>query len=370
MPRRALTAIACLAALATLLPAGASATIAEVGAIQPTAPPSVPSCTAGPMGAVGLAMEREKTEEEEAKAREQKEKEKKEREAKAKKEKKERESKARAKHKGKGKKGRAKKHKATGHKASAGSGRRRARKAAFSHRRLRASRRDEHSVFGRAAAAAQTAPSTTTTTTTTTGVEEGKTKSGEVPAKTTGEEAAGAEEAPCLAVSRTTGLQVRVGTMAEPLVIPKNGRIVAWTLQLGRPTPAQIKFFNANEGGQAEAGIAILQPKKHPASTYKLIAQSQVLKVEAFFGLTAQFPLSRTIKVKKGDLVALTVPTWVPALALGFGKETSWLSSRQKGQCSVTNAQTAQTELKSLVQYSCSYQTARLTYSATLISTP
>ena len=74
--------------------------------------------------------------------------------------------------------------------------------------------------------------------------------------------------------------------------------------------------------------------------------------------------------MKKGDLVALTVPTWAPALALGFGKETSWRASRSKSQCASTSTLSTHTQIGAPVQYYCLYQTARLTYSATLISTP
>ena len=55
-----------------------------------------------------------------------------------------------------------------------------------------------------------------------------------------------------------------------------------------------------------------------------------MVKLEKYFGKTAQFPLERSIPVKKGYIVALTVPTWAPALALGFGKDTSWRASRAK----------------------------------------
>jgi hypothetical protein len=74
--------------------------------------------------------------------------------------------------------------------------------------------------------------------------------------------------------------------------------------------------------------------------------------------------------VKKHDVIALTVPTWAPALALGFGHETSWRASRPRTQCSSTSSLSAQTQIGSSVQYYCLYQTARLTYSATEISTP
>jgi hypothetical protein len=175
---------------------------------------------------------------------------------------------------------------------------------------------------------------------------------------------------PCLAVSRTTGFQVKVSTTNNLVSAPRNGTVVAWTIMLGKPSATQIKFFNANEGGIPEAGIAILRPQAKPNLTYKLIAQSPLVKIEPYFGKTAQFPLETTLAVKKGDIVALTVPSWAPALALGFGKDTSWRASRPKSQCPNTSTQTAHTQIGAAVQYFCLYQTARLTYSATLISTP
>jgi hypothetical protein len=175
---------------------------------------------------------------------------------------------------------------------------------------------------------------------------------------------------PCLAVSRTTGFQVKVAKVNSVLVAPRSGTIVAWTIMLGKPNATQIKFFNANEGGVSEAGIAILRLQPKPNLTYKLVSQSPLVKLQPYFGKTAQFPLESTLPVKKGDVVALTVPSWAPALALGFGSDTSWRASRPKKQCSSTSSQTTHTQIGIAVQYFCLYKTARLTYSATLISTP
>ncbi len=175
---------------------------------------------------------------------------------------------------------------------------------------------------------------------------------------------------PCLAVSRTTGFQVKVGKTHNLLSAPHEGTIVAWTIMLGKPNATQVKFFDTNEGGAASAGIAILRAQRKPNLTYKLIAQSPIVPLKAYFGQSAQFPLATTIPVKKGDIVALTVPTWAPALALGFGNDTSWRASRSKSQCTTTSAQTTHTQIGSPVQYFCLYRTARLTYSATLVATP
>ena len=175
---------------------------------------------------------------------------------------------------------------------------------------------------------------------------------------------------PCLAVSRTTGFQTKVGPVNKPLVVRRTGSLVAWTIMLGKPNATQIKFFNANEGGVAQAGIAVLRAQPKQRLTYKLVAQSPPIALQRYFGTTVELPLETTLAVKKGDIVALTVPTWAPALALGFGHETSWRASRSKTQCASTSTLSTHTRIGSSLQYYCLYQTARLAYSATLISTP
>jgi hypothetical protein len=174
---------------------------------------------------------------------------------------------------------------------------------------------------------------------------------------------------PCLALTRTTGFQVKVGSTRSLVTVPKEGSVVAWTVTLGKPNATQIKFFNANEGGAASAAIAVLRPQHKPNLSYKLIAQSPVVPLEKYFGKTAQFPLASSIQAKKGDIIALAVPTWAPVLALGFSNETSWRASRPRNSCSSTSTLSVQS-VGATVQYYCLYRQARLTYSATLVSTP
>jgi hypothetical protein len=173
----------------------------------------------------------------------------------------------------------------------------------------------------------------------------------------------------CLAVTRTTGYQVKVGKTRGLVTAPRNGTVVAWTISLGKPSATQIKYFNTNEGGTASAAIAVLAPQPKPNLAYKLVAQSPLVQLQQYFGKTAQFPLASTLQVKKGDVIALAVPTWAPALALGFTNETSWRASRLRTQCTNTSVQSMQ-QVGTSAQYYCLYREARLTYSATLISTP
>jgi hypothetical protein len=173
---------------------------------------------------------------------------------------------------------------------------------------------------------------------------------------------------PCLAVSRTTGYQAKVGATRGLMTIPQDGRLVAWTIALGKPGTKQTKFFEDKLGGEASAQLTVLNPRRKLRS--RAVAQGDVQKLTPFFGTTVQFALEKSIPVKKGWVVALTVPTWAPALAVGLGADTSWRASRGRGKCEDTQTQTSQTQPNQLAQYFCLYRTARLTYSATLITAP
>jgi hypothetical protein len=171
----------------------------------------------------------------------------------------------------------------------------------------------------------------------------------------------------CNAVSRTTGYQAKVGEKRGLFLVPQDGRIVAWTITLAKPGPSQIKFFEENLGGAASAGISILRPGKRLFS--RTLRSSPVVPLTPYFGKTVQFALTRSLLVHKGELVGLNVPTWAPALAVGLGGDTSWRASRAADRCRDTQTQTAQ-QPGQVTQYLCLYRTARLLYSATLVTSP
>ena len=173
---------------------------------------------------------------------------------------------------------------------------------------------------------------------------------------------------PCYALTRTTGYQAKIGTKRGTHVIPRAGRLVAWSITLGKPGKKQIKFFDDNLGGTSTAQITVLRPGAK--LRYRVVGQGEPQKLQPFFGTTVQFALGTSIPVKKGYVVALTTPTWVPALAVNLPTDTSWRASRSKGTCDETSKQTAQTGTNTLAQYYCLYRGARLTYSATFVPDP
>jgi hypothetical protein len=172
---------------------------------------------------------------------------------------------------------------------------------------------------------------------------------------------------PCLAVSRTTGYQVKVADERGDFTVPRDGLLVAWSITLGTPTSRQVNFFNKGLGGPASAGITLLRPGKHVYSRVMATGPTELL--QPYFGQTVQFPLATAIPVKKGWVLGLTVPTWAPALTPLLSDHSAWRASRPAKKCSDTATQRAQTERLDLAQYTCIYK-ARLIYSATLITNP
>jgi hypothetical protein len=172
----------------------------------------------------------------------------------------------------------------------------------------------------------------------------------------------------CQAVSRTTGYQAKVGPDRSLYQAPADGRIVAWTVALGKPGPKQTAFFNERLGGESQAAIVVLASAKKLVR--QVVAKAPVQKLTDYFGTAVQFPLEQSLPVKKGQYIGLTVPSWAPLLQIGLGSDTSWRASRAADGCGDTSTQSALVGTHSSTAFKCLFRTARLTYSATFISSP
>ena len=173
----------------------------------------------------------------------------------------------------------------------------------------------------------------------------------------------------CQAIGQVTGYQVQIGAAKNPVQITKPGKIVAFTIALGKPDKQQTQFFDNLFGAEPQVRLSILK-LGHRKRRATLVAQSEVFKVAPYFGSTPTFALARPIPVGRRNVVALTVPTWVPAFAVDLGTDQAWRSSRSSENCDDVQQPAAQQRLKTTRSYSCFYRTARLLYSATYIPNP
>ena len=108
-------------------------------------------------------------------------------------------------------------------------------------------------------------------------------------------------------MGRTTGYQAKVGTNRGLYTVQKDGVLVSWTIKLSKPGDKQIDFFNKSLGGESQAAISVLRMGNHLHARQVAVGETQ--KLTPYFGQTVEFALQRTIPVKKGWVIGLSVPT-------------------------------------------------------------
>jgi hypothetical protein len=201
------------------------------------------------------------------------------------------------------------------------------------------------------------------------------------PASCPGKTVNNIEITPCRVEGHVTGFQTVAGGVARPYEAPFEGKIVAWSITLSKPsttesatTTNEVQFFNEFLGQPSEARIGVLRPvegSKPPQ--YTLVRQSPLEVLNPYFGTTAIFALEHPLTVLQGQVVALTVPTWAPMFAFNVAADNTWRGSRLPEHCaSKEDIQGGhpQQGVGKTKTYGCYYSNARLLYTATLVKKP
>jgi hypothetical protein len=180
----------------------------------------------------------------------------------------------------------------------------------------------------------------------------------------------------CQAIGQVSGFQIQQGTRKLPYRLRSFGKVVAFTVKLGKPNASQIQFFNKLFGGPPQIMLTVLAPvlvkKGQPAqpNKYTLVASSPLFDLSKYFGSEPSFALPKPLVIKPGYVVGITVPTWAPAFAVNLGNDMQWRSSRDAKSCDNVQQDAAQKVSGSTRTYGCVYKTARLLYSATYVADP
>ena len=201
------------------------------------------------------------------------------------------------------------------------------------------------------------------------------------PASCPGKIVNGVEITPCRVEGHVTGFQSIADGVPRPYEAPFEGKIVAWSITLAKPSTVETKtttdevgFFNDFLGTPSTARIGVLRPiEDTKPPKYKLVRQSPLETLNPYFGSTPVFALDHPLTVLKGQVVALTIPTWAPMFAFNVSADNTWRGSRLPEQCSSKediqggNPQQGVGKIKT---YGCYYSNARLLYTATLVKKP
>lgn len=201
------------------------------------------------------------------------------------------------------------------------------------------------------------------------------------PASCPGKVVNNVEITPCRVEGHVTGFQAVADGVARPFEAPFDGKIVAWSITLAKPSTAEtetttdeVGFFNDFLGQPSRARIGVLRPvEDSKPPRYTLVRQSPLETLNPYFGSTPIFALDHPLTVLKGQVVALTIPTWAPMFAFNVSDENTWRGSRKPGACSskqdIQNGHPQQGVGKTKT-YGCYYSNARLLYTATVVKKP
>jgi hypothetical protein len=180
----------------------------------------------------------------------------------------------------------------------------------------------------------------------------------------------------CQAIGQVSGFQIQQGTRKNPYRLRSYGKVVAFSVKLGKPNASQIQFFNKLFGGPPQIMLTVLKPyepqkgeKKQP-DKYVLAGQSPLFDLQSYFGSEPTFALPRPLSIKPGYVVGITVPTWAPAFAVNLTDDMQWRSSRDPKNCDDVRQDAGQDIRGSARTYGCVYKTARLLYSVTYVADP
>ena len=179
-------------------------------------------------------------------------------------------------------------------------------------------------------------------------------------------------------LTRATALETVRDNSAYPSTVKQTGRLVAFTVGLSalstNATTAKndAAFLDKTYGGDAQVAITVLKPvgpRNH--WTWQMVEQGPVVDVQPYLGQVVQFPLTTSLPVLRGEVIALTTPTWVPALSIDLS--TAHFAYRQSRSWNCNNPPStsqAQLTVGRSARYACDYPGTRVEYSATEITNP
>lgn len=175
----------------------------------------------------------------------------------------------------------------------------------------------------------------------------------------------------CQVIASVSGFQTKSPTGGGPFYVPFDGKIKNFRLFLGKPTSSDRQKLNDRFGGPPQAAVTVLKKIKSAdgSERFRLLRKSPVENLGPELGTVATFTLAKPLNVRKGNIVALAVPTWAPAFAAGLDTGLNrWRASRQSGKCSTAfvDRTTSQLKVDSERPYGCTFRGSRLLYTVTI----
>lgn len=194
-----------------------------------------------------------------------------------------------------------------------------------------------------------------------------------------------------IVLTQVTAYETLRDGVSDPTLITQPGVISSFSVGLSAissdaaTAQSDIAYLDKTYGGNPEVQLTVLRPTGTASSpSYRVAAQSPVFQVQGYLGASPvpEFPLVNALPVVKGELLALTVPTWAPVLSFDLtSTQFSYSQSRTQVTTSASGSNTtscdtssaanlAQVSLGEQSNYTCNYPGTRVEYTALEITTP
>jgi hypothetical protein len=192
-----------------------------------------------------------------------------------------------------------------------------------------------------------------------------------------------------IVLTKTTAYETLSDGVSDPTVITTPGVIDSFSLGVsglviqGATLSSELTTLDDNWGGPPSAQLTVLRPvASNGGARWAVAAQSAVMPLQPYLGGVVELPVFPSIPVVKGEVLAITVPTWAPILTFGLStSDFSYTQSHtqiltgtgtaQKSSCETTATTTlAQLTLGDQAQYTCAFQGTRVEYTALEVTAP
>lgn len=181
-----------------------------------------------------------------------------------------------------------------------------------------------------------------------------------------------------IVLARTTAVETIRDGKQNPTIVRHAGVIASFSVgvsQINSDPATQKQYVTSLDnafGGDPSVQLTVLRTVGRMNSQRRqVVAQSPVISLAQYLGQVVEFPLTQPIPVVRGEIIALTVPTWAPVLSIEL--PTSKFAYRQARRNNCTQAATvdfSQGKIGDFATYGCSYIGTRVEYTANEITSP
>ena len=185
------------------------------------------------------------------------------------------------------------------------------------------------------------------------------------------------EVIPCRVEGHVSGFQAIAGGVPQPYEAPFDGKIVAWSITLARPSRTETERPRRGRLLQRIPRQALAGADRRPAPGRRIAnrrstsssARARCRSSTPTSAAPSIFALEHPLTILQGQVVALTIPTWAPMFAFNVSGDNTWRGSRLPEHCSSKEdiqGGHPQQGVGKTKTYGCYYSNARLLYTATL----